>query len=114
MPVELRGDLEQEPLPRVSVAHDESLELADGDCPVGGEAGGGERCDPGRAEDVVDRALRGVERELCGHPAREDVLVALEPRVQVPTAVAELAQLLVCLSCQPSMLLGPIGSLARA
>jgi hypothetical protein len=33
--------------------------------------------------------------------------VALEARVQVPTAVAELAQLLVFLRCPPSMLLGP-------
>jgi hypothetical protein len=78
----------------LAVLPDEPFESAEIDRPVGGEAGGGERRDPRRAENVVDRALRGVEHELCGHPAREDVLVALEPRIQVPTAVAELAQLL--------------------
>ena len=62
---------------------------------------------------MVDRALHGVERELCGHPAREDGLVALEPREQMPAAVAELAQLLVGSSRPPTMLLGPINSLGR-
>ncbi|HWJ50191.1 MAG TPA: hypothetical protein VNR42_04165, partial [Solirubrobacteraceae bacterium] len=61
---------------------------------------------------MVDRGLRGVERELSGQPAREDVLVALEPRVQMPAAVAELAQPLVRLS-RPPVLLSPVGSLDR-
>ena len=61
---------------------------------------------------MVDRGLRGVERELSGQPAREDVVVALQPRVQMPAAVAELAQLLVRLS-RPPVLLSPVGSLDR-
>ena len=111
--VELGRHLEQQPLPGLAVLLDEPFESAEIDRPVGGEAGGGERRDAGRAEDVVDRALRGVERELCSQPAREDVLVALEPRIQAAAAVAELAQLLVCSSRPPPVLLGPIGSLGR-
>ena len=62
---------------------------------------------------MVDSTVRCVERELCGHLAREDVLVALEPRIQVAAAVAELAQLLVRLTREPSVLLGPVGSVGR-
>ncbi len=39
--------------------------------------------------------------------------MALEPWVQVPAAVAELAQPLVCMSRLPSVLLGPIDLLGR-
>jgi hypothetical protein len=62
---------------------------------------------------VIHPALRGLEGELCGHSSREDVLVALEPRVQVTAAVAELAQPLVCMSRLPPVLLGPIDLLGR-
>jgi hypothetical protein len=86
--------------------------LAEIDRPVGGEAAGRERSDPGRAEEVVGGALRGIKGLLCGQPARQDFPVALEPWVQMPAAVAELAQLLVCLSCPPPVLLGPIGPIS--
>jgi hypothetical protein len=62
---------------------------------------------------VVDSALRGVEGELCGQPAREGVLVALERLVAVAAGVAEFAQLLVCLSRPPPVLVRPIGWLGR-
>ena len=39
--------------------------------------------------------------------------MALKPRVQVAAAVAEFAQLLVCLSRLPAVLLGPVSSLGR-
>jgi hypothetical protein len=55
---------------------------------------------------VVDGLVGGVEGELCGHAAREPVLVALEPRIQVTVAVAELAQPLVCMSRLPTVPLG--------
>jgi len=60
-------------------------------CPVGSEAGGGERRDAGGAKDVVDGALCGVGGQLRGQAAAEGVLVAFEPWIQVAAAVAELA-----------------------
>ncbi|HWK17515.1 MAG TPA: hypothetical protein VNR66_08690 [Solirubrobacteraceae bacterium] len=65
--------------------------MAEIDRAVASEAGGGERRDAGRAKDVVDGALGGVQGQLRGQPASEGVLVAFEPWVQVAAAVAELA-----------------------
>ena len=73
----------------------------------------GERGDAGRAEEVRGRALRGVERQLGGQPARKNGPVGLEPPMQMPAAVAELTQLLGRLGRLPPVLVSPIGSLGR-
>jgi hypothetical protein len=111
--VQLGCDLEQQPLTGVAVAVGSSLELADVDRSIRGQAGSRQRCDPGRAECVVDGAVCGVEGDLCCQPARERPLVALEPRVQVSAATAELAELLVRLCRQPPVLVGAGGTIGR-
>jgi hypothetical protein len=68
--VQLGCHREQQPLAGRTVLLNEPFEAAEIDRPVGGETGGSEQRDPGRAEEVVDRTSCRVERELCGQPAR--------------------------------------------
>jgi hypothetical protein len=63
--------------------------------------------------DVVDGAVRDVECKLCGQPARQDLLVLLKPRVEVPPAMAEFTELIVRMGSHPPMLLCLGGSLSR-